>query len=161
MRALAVIVLLWATAAVAQPVVEVSYDKAAPFTDAGEGPREVEANIAALTQHLQRLVESRFVTGQQLRIEIVELDLAGQLIPTGRAAQRTRVINGAADWPRIDLRYELSSPAGVVSRGVESLSDKSYLLHSLPGSDEALRYEQRLLTQWFNTRFGAAAGTTP
>ncbi|HEX3141579.1 MAG TPA: DUF3016 domain-containing protein [Rhizobacter sp.] len=167
MRFLVLVIALWATAAIGatsdaaapEQVVVVTYnkEKAAKFVDPGDAPREIEANIKTLTRHLQGLGQRALAPGQRLQIEIVELDLAGRLSSSARVGQRVRVINGAADWPRIDLRYVLSGPTGELRRGEESLSDQNYMVHPLRNTDEPLRYEQRLLTQWFESRFGAAA----
>jgi len=146
-------------AALAQvpPAVDVSFPNVARFSDAGETPRDVERNLAALTQHLQHLGTRWLAPGQHLSVEITELDLAGRVLPSPRLPRLVRVLNGGADWPRIGVRYVLATPAGEIARGEESLDDKNYLVNPLASSaDQPLGYERRLLTRWFRDRFDAA-----
>jgi hypothetical protein len=147
-----------AQAEVDKPAVEVSSPNAARFVDAGESPREIETNVNVLTRHLQNLGKRWLAPGQHLSIEIVELDLAGRVFPSARH-QPLRVLNGGADWPRIEIRYVLSSPAGEIARGQDRLSDMTYMVSSYaPTIAEPLGYERRMLTEWFRNRFGATAG---
>jgi hypothetical protein len=147
-----------AQAEVDKPSVEVSSPNAARFADAGESSREIETNVNVLTHHLQNLGKRWLAPGQHLSIEIVELDLAGRVFPSARH-QPLRVLNGGADWPRIEIRYVLSSPAGEIGRGQDRLSDMTYMVSSYaPATGEPLGYERRMLTEWFRKRFGATAG---
>lgn len=142
------------------PQVEVTAPRIDQFLDAGDGPREAQGSVALLSRHLQALGREGLSADRRLRIEITELDLAGRLLPALRHPQRLRVLDGAADWPRIDLRYELRGPDdALLDQGETSLSDKTYLLHPIAATGaEPLRYERRLLTQWFRGRFGAREG---
>jgi len=147
-----------ARAEVDKPAVEVSSPNEARFVDAGESPREIDLNVKVLTRHLQTLGKRWLPPGQHLSIEIVDLDLAGRVFPSARH-QPLRVLNGGADWPRIEIRYVLSSPAGEIARGQDRLSDMTYMVNSYaPTTGEPLGYERRMLTEWFRNRFGATAG---
>jgi len=147
-----------ARAEVDKPAVEVSSPNEARFVDAGESPREIDLNVKVLTRHLQTLGKRWLPPGQHLSIEIVDLDLAGRVFPSARH-QPLRVLNGGADWPRIEIRYVLSSPAGEIARGQDRLSDMTYMVNSYaPMTEEPLGYERRMLTQWFHARFDAVAG---
>ena len=147
-----------AQAEVDKPAVEVLSPNAARFADAGESPREIEMNVNVLSRHLQNLGKRWLAPGQHLSVEIVDLDLAGRVFPSARH-QPLRVLNGGADWPRIEIRYVLSSPAGEISRGQDRLSDMTYMINSYaPMTEEPLGYERRMLTQWFRTRFEGGAG---
>lgn len=146
-----------ALAEVDKPAVEVSSPNATRFADAGESKREIEMNVAVLTRHLQTLGQRWLAPGQQLSIEIVDLDLAGRVWPSARH-QPLRILNGGADWPRIELRYVLSSPAGEISRGQDRLADMTYMANPYtPTTEEPLGHERRMLTEWFRSRFAAAA----
>ena len=93
--------------------------------------------------------------GEDLQVEVVDLDMAGRLIPNFRASQDLRVLRGGADWPHMKLRYTLSANGQVISSGEEQLSDMAYLDHINRYSDgDTLRYEKRMIDDWFNKKFG-------
>jgi hypothetical protein len=145
-------------AATAQAQVEVTFTGVDRYIDAGDGARDTQTNLDVLKSCLQRLGKRTLLPGQRLQIEIVQVDLAGRLVPALRFAQQVRVLNGGADWPRIDLRWVLTQPDGSTQRGEDSLADMTYQLSPLPGNGgEPLRYEQRMLARWFHSRFDAAA----
>lgn len=128
------------------------------FVDAGDGAAERRQNLGELERQLQRLGSQVAAPGQRLRLEITQVDLAGRLQPLiGARVQPTRVLDGAADWPRIDLRWTLLNADGQVERsGAASIDDKTYLQRRLPDSGiDRLRYEQRMLAQWFKATFGS------
>jgi hypothetical protein len=136
--------------------VTVTHGDASRFLDAGASPSDIAAHLADLTGHLRQLGARRLPAGQRLQIEITELDLAGHLEQPPRRLLTVRVLDGATDWPRIDVRYTLVFADGTVRQGEESLSDPTYLQRPiLPSSAESLRYERRLLTQWFERRFAS------
>ncbi len=75
-----------------------------------------------------------------------------------RHAQNVRVLKGGADWPRIKLRYTLESAGQAPRSGEQSLADMAYLEHvNRYAGDDRLRYEKRMLDEWFAAQFGAAA----
>ena len=127
------------------------------FFDAGDSQREIERTQAALSSHFQTLAQRWLAPGTKLRIEVTEIDLAGEVPPT--SIQRVRVLKGAADWPRITLRYELVSADGKVERAEASVSDMNYTMkQSNVYAGEALAYEKRMLDDWFRSRFAQAPG---
>lgn len=143
--------------------VQVSYINAANFIDAGDWPGQNESTMTALTRHLEALGQRWLPTGARLEIQVLQIDLAGYVEPAVQQSQRLRVLRGGGDWPRIDLRYTLTRADGTTVRGEESLNDKTYLLRPIQGRDagDPLRFERRLLSQWFETRFGSKPGSTP
>jgi len=143
--------------------VDVRYAPDAVFTDAGSSPLQREARLAALAKHLQGLGERLLPAGQALRVDMLDLDLAGT-VRIGRRGTDLRVVRDRADEPRIELRYTLSEQGQVLRSGQELVSDLNF--RHLPsgyggGEDDGLRYEKQALTQWFTQRFGPASSTTP
>ena len=139
-------------------VVEVKYIDAEKYTDAGHG-RALEEVETGLTRHLQQLGQTQLPASRSLAIEILDIDLAGEIRPWHRLWPDTRVMRGRVDWPRISLRYTLREGDRVVSEGKEDVADMSYLQRSQwRGIEEgsALGYERRMLSDWFHERFGAA-----
>jgi len=135
-------------------VVEVKFIEPRHFTDAGFGELETARTTQALAEHLKRLGRA-LPDGQTLRIEVLDVDLAGNVKP-GRRGD-IRVLRGGADWPRIKLRYTLTEGARTLRSGEETLSDLNYLGTPPRGADSGLLpYEERLLSRWFGERFVAA-----
>ncbi len=147
---------LAAVSAQAAGTVQVSFVQPNQFADAGDARRDVEGNLRVLARHLEALA-GRLGDGQKLSIEVLDVDLAGEVRPWRHLQQDQRVLRGAADWPRIRLRYTLES-AGQASRSAEQVvSDMAYL-QSLNryAVNEPLRYERRMLDEWFAGEFGRA-----
>lgn len=125
------------------------------YVDAGYSrPFASEAERAAvqrdIEQHFQRLAERHLAVGDSLKIEVLDIDLAGHFEPLGlRNGTDLRVVRGVT-WPRIKLRYVFSRGGQVVARGEEQVSDKSFLMggNRYPSSDR-LRYEKAMLDDWF------------
>ena len=64
-------------------------------------------------------------------------------------------MTGRADWPRLRLRYTLEQHGKVIASGNAYLSDMSYLQHiNRYSSNDALRYEKRMIDDWFKNTFG-------
>lgn len=141
---------------------EIVFTQPERYVDAGDGPAEVRANLAVLQRTLQELGQKWLQPGQSLRIEVEQVDLAGRVEPALRFPQPLRVLRGGADWPRIDLRYTLSTAAtGAQESGTAALSDKAYLLHPIANTGDPLPYERRMLAQWFRHRFGERPAAAP
>ena len=137
-------------------VVDVSFKPADQLTDIGHGSLERERNVKALAEHFQSLA-ARLPDGQTLKVEVLDVNLAGDLRPT-RRGDDVRVLRGAADWPALDLRWQLLQGGRTLSSGDERLADMAYLQFGrrlAPGSP--LPYEARMIDRWFDERFGPAA----
>ena len=134
---------------------EVRYIDPTTFTDAGFGSLERERTQRQLTQHIDRLAQ-RLPSGQVLRVDITDVDLAGEV--DAFSFHRVRVMGEVPDAPRLSLRFELLDGTQVLARGEEQLSDMSYLARrSGLRPSEPLPYESRMLKAWFSERFGQHA----
>jgi hypothetical protein len=147
----AVLALAASGAALAAGKIEVSFVQPERFTDIGRSHAEQQRALATLQEHMQSLAP-QLPDGQTLRLEVLDVDLAGELDPT-RTGQELRVMRGRADWPRITLRYTLTQDGRTLKSGEERLADMSYLdqatrLHMAA----SLPYEQRLIGRWFANR---------
>jgi hypothetical protein len=141
--------------------VTVSFADSPGFSDAGSTPWDKEANLRALTQHLQALGKRYLPADQVLKVELLDVDLAGTMWPARRAGPDLRIVRGGADWPRINLRYSLAVNDKPLRSGQDSLYDLNYL-HRFTGarSSDPLHAEKQMLEDWFKARFveGRAAG---
>lgn len=155
-RACTAVLCAAAAAAVHAGSVEVSFDPAAAFTDAGQSRGEREANVGALAGHLKSLGTRLPGDNQVLRVQLLDVDLAGSVRPVGRTGQQQRIVTGGADWPHVRLRYTLLEGDRELRSGEETLSDLNYTWRGAAqggASAEPLRHEKRLITEWFESRF--------
>ncbi|MCO7514016.1 DUF3016 domain-containing protein [Pseudomonas guariconensis] len=139
--------------------VEVRFDHPEKFRDASLDSQGYERGADAyvmksLTQHLQKLGQRYLQPGQQLRIAISDIDLAGRYEPWHGRAYDVRFMREIT-WPSIDLSYTLSQPGQPDRQAQERVSDKMYL--SRPGrqasSSDRLYAEKAMLDDWFRQRF--------
>jgi len=132
--------------------VTVSRAEAGRYSDAGDRGQE-NRTVDEIKRHLELLGERYLLPSQNLKIEIVDIDLAGRLRFSARRGEEIRVLDGGADWPSMKLRYTLESDGKVIDSGEETVSDMSYLLKPAPSGSGALYYEKRMLDDWFRQRF--------
>jgi hypothetical protein len=149
----------WSAAAEASVVV--SFVQPERYRDASRdgvarpaSPREPA--LLEIARYLERLGEQRLTAAQTLRIEVLNVDLAGEVNPMQASTPQTRVLR-AASWPRIRLRYTLEEGGLVRAQGEETIVDMDYQSHgSTISSSDPLRYEKAMLEDWFTRRVAPA-----
>lgn len=116
--------------------------------DRAEVQRDIE-------QHLQRLAERSLPASDALKIEVLDIDLAGRFEPFRfRNGADVRIMRDIT-WPRIKLRYTLTRGDQVVASAEEQLADMNYLMSiNRYSSGDRLRYEKVMLDDWFAKRIG-------
>ncbi|WP_219117388.1 DUF3016 domain-containing protein [Janthinobacterium sp. UMAB-56] len=133
---------------------EVHFSKPDQFTDVPFNPHERDEVLKELSRHFEKLGAS-LPSGQNLKIDVTDVDLAGRENPSLRAGQDIRVMNGRVDWPRMRLHYVLEQDGKVIRRGDAALSDMSYLSRiNHYFSNEKLRYEKLMIDDWYGDTFG-------
>ncbi|MFT8231092.1 DUF3016 domain-containing protein [Pseudomonas guariconensis] len=139
--------------------VDVHFDHPEQFRDASLDSHGYERGadayvIKTLTEHLHRLGQRYLQPGQQLRIDVRDIDLAGRFEPWHSRAYDVRFMREMT-WPSIDLSYTLVQPGQPEKHAQERVSDKMYL--SRPSrqasSSDRLYAEKAMLTDWFRQRF--------
>lgn len=143
-----------ATLAQAAGQVDVRFKPADQLSDVGRGV-DGERAVQTLTEHFQALA-ARLPDGQRLSIEVLDVDLAGELRWTRRGSE-LRVLNGGADWPSMQLRWKLEAGDRTLSSQDERISDPGYLQQSSGLRTGPLPYEARMVDRWFDARFGGRA----
>ncbi len=148
--------LLAAAALAAMPThaaVTVTFTDPDRYTDAANQRWETQSTLDALESHMKRLADRYIGPNETLRIEVLDIDLAGWARFGGRGANEVRVVRGQADFPSMRVRYTLES--GGRTRSVEeTISDPTYLNHSFKSrSSEPFHYEKRMLEDWFRSTF--------
>jgi hypothetical protein len=136
--------------------VNVSFVDSAGFADVGTTPSERDANLHTLEQHLVGLGGRLLPADQVLKVDVLDVDLAGHVIVSSRRAGiERRIAKGMADWPRINLRYTLESNGKVLNSGEEWVDAKDYLHRAdRYGNADPLHHEKQMLDEWFKARFG-------
>ena len=135
----------------ARGVIEVNFIEPERYTDIGWRPADRERNLDALGKRLRDKAE-RLPDGQTLKVEVLDVDLAGAEFVLLRHPE-IRVLKGRADWPRMQLRYTLSAEGRTLRSGQEQLQDMAYMERSTGlHHTDALAYDLRLLDEWFERR---------
>ena len=146
--ALAAVLALGAGAASAG--VTVNYVEPDKFSDLPFAPWERKEVLEVLADHFAELGKS-LPAGQELTVEVTDIDLAGREYPHIRAGHDLRVLKGMADWPIMELRYTLSANGQVLRSGNAKLSDMNYLQRGSRIHDsDRLRFEKRMIEEWFD-----------
>ena len=138
------------TASAASAGVTVKYIESDKFADLPFSPWDREQTLEQLTDYFSKLGE-QLPAGQDLEIEVLDVDLAGREYPNMRSGRELRILKGTADWPIINLRYTLTQNGQVLKVGDSRLSDMNYMQRISRFSDsDALRAEKRMIDDWFN-----------
>jgi hypothetical protein len=120
------------------------------YSDAGSfdaGGRD--ATLSALRAHIEKLGARRLAPGQNLTIDVLNIDLAGENEPRGRTLSDVRIVRDVTP-PRIRLSYVLTEKGRRTRSGEETLSDINYQMNtSARLSSDRYRYEKALLDHWF------------
>ena len=126
------------------------------FRDAEPGSNGSRAStLSELRRHFAALGERYLKPGQDLSIDVLDVDLAGERRPLSRSFSDARIVT-AVTPPRIELRYTLRERGRVVRRAHETLSDMGFQMRAYArSSGDSLAYEKEMLTDWFRMQFGA------
>ncbi len=135
--------------------VSVSFTQPEKFSDLPFTTAERERVLKELSEHFLALGK-QLPAGQNLTVEVSDVDLAGREEPSRRASNEIRVLRGGVDWPRIRLHYTLESNGKVLGSGEAELSDMAYMSNiNRYSSGDRLRYEKRMIDDWFAKQFKA------
>lgn len=155
----AFVMTLASTAALAAGQVEVSFKPVDQLSDVGRGP-DRERHVQALSDHFKSL-GARLPDGQVLKVEVLDVNMAGELKPF-RRTDEVRVMRGSADWPTLELRWSLGSGGNTLRSGQDRLVDMAYQSHPLRGSQTGpVAYEARMIDRWFDERVLAGHKPAP
>ncbi|MEK7754704.1 MAG: DUF3016 domain-containing protein [Acidobacteriota bacterium] len=134
--------------------VTVSFTKPESYTDMGRYRDEPNAEMKEIEAHLKQLGERYLPPSQLLKIEVLDIDLAGRVNFSNRSGREVRILRGNADWPSIKLHYLLEADGRVLLERQENVADMGYLQRpNTHYSGRFLQYEKRMLDDWFRQRF--------
>jgi len=148
---LAAVLALSAAGAWAQT--EVSYVKPDEFSDVPFNARDREQLLKDLSAHFAHMAK-QLPPGQSLKVEVLDVDLAGRTYPRRSGPDEIRVMRGGADWPTMHLRYSLEQDGKVLRSGDDHLSNMAYQDRiNRYSSGDPLRYEKQMMDDWFQKEF--------
>lgn len=146
-------------AATAQAAVNVSFIAPESYTDAGDRTWDREDTMRTLGEYLHKLGDKYLAPNQTLKIEVLDVDLAGWPRFGGRGPHQFRTVTGNADYPSMRVRYTLEGPGLRGETREETIEDTNYFTRGTVtqryASNEPLYFEKRMLDDWFKNRFGA------
>jgi hypothetical protein len=150
MKTLAVAGLFALTTGAAQAGVSITFDETHHYSDVPFDSSDRKQALDALADHFTSLGKY-LPPGQDLHITVTDVDLAGRMVPNFSAGRDIRVVNGRADWPRMQLRYSLEQGGQVVKSGEAQLQDMNYQNRSSMRyfDSDLYRYEKQMIDDWF------------
>lgn len=147
-RQVAVSGLLALAAGAASADVTVNYVQPERFSDLPFTTWDREATLEELTRHFAKL-GAQLPAGQNLRVDVLDIDLAGREYP-GRMRDLRIIRSNGVDWPRIDLRFTIEQDGQVLRSGEVKLRDMAFMDRVGRYSDgDTLSYEKRMIDDWF------------
>ena len=130
--------------------VHVTYVKPEEFIDVPRNAVDRERTLKEFSEHFAKLGQ-KLPPGQNLTIEVLDVDLAGRLVPRRNGVDDIRLLNGAADWPHMKLHYTLEANGQVLRSATSDLSNMMYMARMNRYSEgDPLRYEKQMLDEWFD-----------
>lgn len=145
---------LIAASVAAQAGVTVNFVKPERFSDQdfrNSGKRD--GIVREFDKYFHRLGDRYLKDGQTLKIDVLNVDLAGDYEPWQPHFYDVRILRDITP-PRFKLRYALKQGGKVLMSGEENVSDMTYLWNASPRfSSERFAYEKDMLRDWFRDRF--------
>jgi len=137
--------------------VAIRYVNPKDYTDAAmDGANRTDPRVLTiLERHFQSLAARCLPPGKTLNIQVLDIDLAGQVEwRRGGSGNSVRVLREIT-WPRITLAYTLHGDDGRVAEAREQVNDMDYLWAggTARTQSEPLSYERAMLERWFLQRF--------
>lgn len=112
--------------------------------------------MQSLGDSLRKSADRLLPPGQQLRVHVDDISLAGRFEPLYRPGQQDVRIMRDVYSPWMNLHFVLLAADGTTVREADAkLSDGSYLRRSVPGNPtDPLRYDKRMIDEWLRQEFG-------
>ena len=130
--------------------VTVKYVESDKFVDLPYDTAERKQVLRELTSHFGKL-DTRLAQGQELVIEVTDIDLAGGQYPQTKHGDEMRVMRGVGDAPSMNLRFALVDNGQVIRAGNSRLADTNYLQRvGRFANSDPLRTEKKMIDDWFS-----------
>ena len=117
--------------------------------------------LAEFDREFARLAARYLPKGQDLLIEVLDIDLAGDFAPWHPGFHDVRILRDTTP-PRIRFRYWLSERGVTLRHDEVRLSDMHYLYRARTRyRSERFGHDKQLLEDWFRKSFPAAKSAPP
>jgi hypothetical protein len=135
--------------------VQVRFINPERYTNAGSfGATSRDATIAEFRAYFEKLGQRFLRPGQNLTIDVLNIDLAGHYEPWRRNFSDVRIMRDITP-PSVKLRYVLNERGKRRRSGEENLTDINYQMNpSARFSSDGYGYEKALLDDWFRRIVG-------
>jgi len=141
------------------PKTEVIFFEPDKFTDVanrymGDSEKERNATLGELRTYLIRQANHYLTPGQQLKITVTDVDLAGEFEPWhGPSLSDVRIVKDIYP-PDIKLAFQLTDADGtVLKQGDRHLRDMGFMMSLTIDKNDSLRFEKELLDNWLRNEF--------
>jgi len=133
--------------------VDVRYVQPERFSDSDMRSSGSRAGImSTFDRHFDKLGARYLKHNQTLRIDVLNIRLAGHTEPWQRQFSNVRILRDSTP-PRFRLRYTLTEGGRVLMQGEETITDTAYLMHSARIGSGRYEHEKEMLRDWFRNRF--------
>lgn len=142
----------------AQPNARVSFTDPTKFTDLRYTTSDTEHDTADLADEFRRYIERRtpsyLPADKRLEVTITNVDMAGELRPTGSSLYMLRREIRGIYPPRVDLEFRVVNADGTVERsGRRELRNNAYLYGKYAKQRTKLVHEKALIERWMAAEF--------
>ena len=159
LTSVAVCVLLSAAALQAMAAVEVEFVKPENFSDIGnrwKSQRVADEDLSSLRAALKQRGEAVLNPGQDMKITVTDVNLAGKVYPNGIGVEAVRNIKPHF-VPSMEFSYVITDAAGTVREGRAEIVAPSFMdRFNRYWRDDPLHFEKPMLDDWFSSEFGVA-----
>lgn len=141
--------------------VQVNFPNPDRYTDVDRFSDESTRAMKSISETLMRLGNRHLSPNASLRVDVIDIDLAGRLIPSARTGKDIRVQGGYANPASIRLHYVLEENGRVMTEKEETIHGLAYQRTiNTRHSNEAFTHEKTMLEQWFGQSFAARTATS-
>ncbi|MUH73264.1 DUF3016 domain-containing protein [Psychrosphaera haliotis] len=131
----------------------VSFENPKEFRDIKASDESQKRFTSRLQNKLQDYIQKlskKLPAGYSLNIVFTNIDLAGRVEYNFNMSREIRVVR-QHDWPRLNFKAELLKDGNVIQNQDFELKDLAFMDRSIGrlSSGDTLRYEKRMLKEWF------------
>jgi hypothetical protein len=141
------------------PRTDVVFFESEKFTDVrdssfGASEKARDATLGELRTYLVKQANLLLAPGQQLKITVTDVDLAGEFEPwRGPQWSDVRIVKDIYP-PDIKLAFQLTDADGhVLKQGDRDLKDLGFMMQLTIDRNDPLRFEKALLDDWLREEF--------
>ena len=140
---------------------EVVFFEPEKFTDVRENglsdnEKDRNAILGELRTHIIKQANRLIAPGQQLKITVTDVDLAGEFEPWRSGSMADIRIVKDLYAPDIKLSFQLTAQDGtVIKQGERHLRDMGFMMTLSIDRNDSRRYEKEMLDNWLRQEFRA------